>query len=229
MNKNYKNVITVLLIIGILTCTLLIGCGGASNNDITEKTTEASQESSTVEVSESQESNTVKATESQNHRDDIQSTENEKNTTVAVTTSPVQKATEKATEKKITDKTSNEKKETVPTSKPTQAVTETPEPTEAPKIKTCTITVDDFCSSKTIEIVEGETVYDILKKTGASVSARNTGYGVYIEGINGRFEFDEGPTSGWVYTVNGSRPSTSCNKYEVKSGDKIVWTYVEEM
>lgn len=214
MNKNYKNVITVLLIIGILTCTLLIGCGGASNNDITEKTTEASQESSTVEVSESQ-----------NHREDIQSTENEKKTTVAVTTSPVQKATEK----KITDKKSNEKKETVPTSKPTQAVTETPEPTEAPKIKTCTITVDDFCSSKTIEIVEGETVYDILKKTGASVSARNTGYGVYIEGINGRFEFDEGPTSGWVYTVNGSRPSTSCNKYKVKSGDKIVWTYVEEM
>jgi hypothetical protein len=89
--------------------------------------------------------------------------------------------------------------------------------------------VDSYCSGKQIQLKGGESVYDILKKTGASVSARNTGYGLYVEGINGRFEFDEGPTSGWVYTVNGSRISKSCDKCEVNAGDKIVWSYVEEL
>ena len=94
---------------------------------------------------------------------------------------------------------------------------------------TCTVTVGDYCTFRTVEIAEGGSVYDALKATGADVSARNTGYGLYIEGINGRFEFDEGPTSGWVYTVNGERTSSSCDKYEVKAGDEIVWTYAEEL
>ena len=137
------------------------------------------------------------------------------------------KATEsvKATEATKAKITSDKKKEPetsakAPTKQPTKA-------TEAKKV--CYITVDGYCSSKQIQLKGGESVYDILKESGASVSARNTGYGLYIEGINGRFEFDEGPTSGWIYTVNGTRPSTSCSNYEVKSGDKIVWTYVLEV
>ena len=93
----------------------------------------------------------------------------------------------------------------------------------------CVITVEDHCDSVTVEIAEGGSVYDALQESGADVSARNTGYGLYIEGINSRFEFDEGPTSGWVYTVNGERTSSSCDKYEVKEGDEIVWTYTEEL
>ena len=93
----------------------------------------------------------------------------------------------------------------------------------------CVITVDGHCDAVTVQIAEGGSVYDALKATGADVSARSTGYGLYIEGINGRFEFDEGPTSGWVYTVNGERTSSSCDKYEVNAGDEIVWSYTEEL
>lgn len=110
------------------------------------------------------------------------------------------------------------------------AVTEEKE-TSAEEIAdmTCIITVDGFCTSKSVEIVDGSTVYDALKATGVDVSARSTGYGLYIEGIDGRFEFDEGPTSGWVYTVNGERTSFSCDKFEVKAGDEIIWSYVDEL
>lgn len=90
----------------------------------------------------------------------------------------------------------------------------------------CTITVEDFCSDKAIEISEGGTVYDVLKATGAELSARKSTHGLYIEGINGRFEFDEGPTSGWVYTVNDERATVSCDEYQVEADDVIVWEYV---
>ena len=93
----------------------------------------------------------------------------------------------------------------------------------------CAVTVEGYCESETVQIPEGGSVYDALNATGADVSARKSAYGLYIEGINGRFEFDEGPTSGWVYTVNGERTSSSCDKFEVKAGDEIVWSYVDEL
>lgn len=91
---------------------------------------------------------------------------------------------------------------------------------------TCTISVDDFCSDKVVEIAEGGSVYDALKASGADISARKSTHGLYVEGINGRFEFDEGPSSGWVYTVNEERPSVSSDEYEVEADDKIIWEYV---
>lgn len=95
-----------------------------------------------------------------------------------------------------------------------------------PAVQYCYVTVSGYCSSKSIEVSSGMTVYNALKATGASVSAENTAYGIYVKGINGKFEFDEGPESGWVYTVNGVRASVSCGNYTVKSGDKIVWSYI---
>ena len=94
---------------------------------------------------------------------------------------------------------------------------------------TCFITIEDYCDNKEVEVNKGDSVYDILKKSGANVSARSSGYGVYIEGINGRYEFDEGPTSGWVYYVNDTKANESCNKYYVSNGDYIIWDYIDEI
>jgi hypothetical protein len=160
-------------------------------------------------------SGTEKATIVKETENTIEPTQEE--TTVAV-----------SSEKETTEPPAENMKVAQPTSKPVEPTTKpTEKPTEAARV--CYITVDGYCSNKQIQIKGGESVYDILKATGVSVSARTTGYGLYVEGINGRFEFDEGPTSGWVYTVNGTRPSTSCSNYNVKSGDKIVWTYVTEV
>jgi len=206
MTDNRKNLLVIMLIAIMLMLTMMVGCSGseAVKTADTENTPAASQEVETTEQAE-----TVKVTEP------------EKETVAKVTekeTSSVKKEVKKTKENTRTTKS------TEAAAKPTQKPTET---TETAKV--CYITVEGHCSSKSITLKSGDSVYDILKRTGASVSARSTGYGVYVEGINGRFEFDEGPTSGWIYTVNGSRPSTSCSNYSVSNGDEIVWTYVEEI
>ena len=94
---------------------------------------------------------------------------------------------------------------------------------------TCFITVEDYCDNKEVELNSGDSVYDILKKSGAVISARSSGYGIYIEGINGMYEFDEGPTSGWIYYVNNTKANESCNKYYVSDGDCITWEYIDEI
>lgn len=207
-----KNILVIMLIVTMLVMTLMAGCGGSETTDATEVETKA-----TVQHTETKKTSENEASES----------ESESKATTTAADSGKKAEIEKVAENKSTQSTTSDKKATQsskPAAKPTQPATKA---TEA--VKTCYITVDGYCSSKSVEIKSGDSVYDILKKSGANVSARNSGYGIYVEGINGRFEFDEGPTSGWIYTVNGSRPSTGCSNYEVKSGDKIVWTYVEEI
>ena len=166
---------------------------------------------------------------SQEQNDDAVSSGDSEEEDMAVQSSKATKEAEKET-KAVKDSSKSTKEQAAKptkeqTKEPTKSTTAATKATEAAKV--CYITIEGYCSSKSITVKSGDSVYDILKRSGANVSARNTGYGLYIEGINGRYEFDEGPSSGWVYSVNGSRPSTSCSKYSVSSGDKIVWSYVK--
>ena len=81
------------------------------------------------------------------------------------------------------------------------------------------------------EFVEGESVYDVLKRVCA-YSGIHLSYdwtveygGYYIEGINHLYEFDCGNGSGWMYQVNGWYPNYGCSNYILKDGDIIVWRY----
>lgn len=47
----------------------------------------------------------------------------------------------------------------------------------------------------------------------------------YIEGINFLYEFDGGPQSGWMYSVNGWFPNYGCSNYYLSDGDVILWCY----
>lgn len=47
----------------------------------------------------------------------------------------------------------------------------------------------------------------------------------YIEGIGYLYEFDGGPSSGWMYKVNGWFPNYGCSSYYLSDGDEIVWCY----
>ena len=126
-----------------------------------------------------------------------------------------------------------------------------PEP-EAPAISYCTISVscgnaaavrDDYPDKAAVipesgvilgtcqvPIDSGDTVYEILLKAcgshGVSVDARTTGFGIYVAGIGGLYEKYCGPGSGWMYSVNGVTPGTSCGNYAVSPGDSILWFYV---
>lgn len=123
-------------------------------------------------------------------------------------------------EKAVTESQQAKKSETEKaTQKATQKAT-TEAATQAKKV--CYITIEGYCSGKEISLQGGDTVYSILCRSGAAVS----GSGHYIKGINGRFEFDEGPSSGWTYYLNGSKPTVGCGSCSVKTGDNIRWDYV---
>lgn len=85
-----------------------------------------------------------------------------------------------------------------------------------------------------IEADSSETVWDVLKRVmdqrGISVSANDDNqYGsVYISAVNGLGEFDNGPDSGWMYTVNGSHPNVGVSARYVKNGDVIVLHYTDD-
>lgn len=76
----------------------------------------------------------------------------------------------------------------------------------------------------------GYTAYDALKSAcnnnDIKLTAQKTSYGVYISGINNLDEFDCGKQSGWMYSVNGIMPNTTCGNVTIDDGDSIVFTYV---
>ena len=82
----------------------------------------------------------------------------------------------------------------------------------------------------TVEIDEGDTVFDVLAfvcdKYKIHMSYRGgTGSGCYVEGINNLYEFDGGRWSGWMYCVNDWYPNYGCGVYYVKAGEVIEWNY----
>ena len=47
----------------------------------------------------------------------------------------------------------------------------------------------------------------------------------YIKAIGFLYEFDAGPASGWMFSVNGWYPNYGCSNYYLRDGDVIVWRY----
>ena len=73
------------------------------------------------------------------------------------------------------------------------------------------------------------TVYDLLKAAcaanGVSLHGKNTMYGKYISGIGDIDEKECGAYSGWLYSVNGTSPAKSVDKYVLSDYDEIVFSY----
>lgn len=78
-------------------------------------------------------------------------------------------------------------------------------------------------------IEDGDTVYDIISEVTAKhkihLETNGSKETIYVEGIANIYEFDYGDLSGWIYRVNGEKPSVSCGDYVLKSGDSIEWHY----
>lgn len=81
-----------------------------------------------------------------------------------------------------------------------------------------------------IEVNSFSTAYSVLrelaKQNGKSISTKGFGSTVYVSGIDGLKEFDHGPSSGWMYKVNGTPPNIGAGAYRVKAGDQVIWYYV---
>jgi len=83
----------------------------------------------------------------------------------------------------------------------------------------------------TVGFTEGESVFDVLLRTCQKnrihmeyTKTPLTG-SVYVEGIHNLYEFDAGPLSGWLYSVNGVFTNLSCSEYILKDGDRILFQY----
>lgn len=68
-----------------------------------------------------------------------------------------------------------------------------------------------------LEIFAQESNFEIKKSGSGSLS--------YVTSINGLKEKDNGPSSGWMYKVNGSFPGSAAGKYTLNSGDTLEWVY----
>ena len=82
-----------------------------------------------------------------------------------------------------------------------------------------------------VEFTSGESVFDVFRKVlreerihfeYVDASAYDS---VYIEGIGNIYEFDCGPQSGWMFSVNGIYPGLGCSAYTLADGDVIVFNY----
>ena len=82
-----------------------------------------------------------------------------------------------------------------------------------------------------VEFTGGNSVFDVFRQTlknqkihfeYVDASAYDS---VYIEGIGNLYEFDCGPQSGWMYSVNGTYPGLGCSGYTLADGDVIVFRY----
>ena len=149
--------------------------------------------------------------------------------------------TKKQETKKIETKSSSTKQETKKTetnNSSSKQETSAPQQVEPPKQETPikqtvsvqVIGVNSIMMQGNIEVNSSSTAYSVLrelaKQNGKSISTKGFGSTVYVSGIDGLKEFDHGPSSGWMYKVNGTPPNIGAGAYRLKAGDQVIWYYV---
>lgn len=150
-------------------------------------------------------------------------------------------ASSKQDTKKTETKSSSTKHETKKTETNTSSSkheTSAPQHVETPKqdtpvkqtVSIKVIGINTTMMQGNIEVNSSSTAYSVLrelaKQNGKSISTKGFGSTVYVSGIDGLKEFDHGPSSGWMYKVNGTPPNIGAGAYRLKAGDQVIWYYV---
>ena len=171
----------------------------------------------------------------------IESQEESKKTDTKSSDSSSKQETKKQETKKTETKSSSSKQETKKTETNTFSSnheTSAPQQVETPKqdtpvkqtVSIKVIGINTTMMQGNIEVNSSSTAYSVLKElakqNGKSISTKGFGSTVYVSGIDGLKEFDHGPSSGWMYKVNGTPPNIGAGAYKVKAGDQVVWYYV---
>ena len=164
----------------------------------------------------------------------IESQEESKKTDTKSSASSSKQETKKQETKRTETKSSSSKQEI----QKQETQTSTPQQVETPKqdtpvkqtVSIKVIGINTTMMQGNIEVNSSSTAYSVLrelaKQNGKSISTKGFGSTVYVSGIDGLKEFDHGPSSGWMYKVNGTPPNIGAGAYKVKAGDQVVWYYV---
>lgn len=166
----------------------------------------------------------------------IESKEESKKTDMKSSDSSSKQETKKQETKKIETKSSSTKQETKKTetnNSSNKQETSAPQQVETPVKQTVSVQVIGINTTMmqgNIEVNSSSTAYSVLrelaKQNGKSISTKGFGSTVYVSGIDGLKEFDHGPSSGWMYKVNGIPPNIGAGAYKLKAGDQVIWYYV---
>lgn len=171
----------------------------------------------------------------------IESQEESKKTDIKSSDSSSKQETKKQETKKKETKSSSSKQETKKietNNSSSKQETSAPQQVEPPKQETPikqtvsvqVIGVNSTMMQGNIEVNSSSTAYSVLrelaKQNGKSISTKGFGSTVYVSGIDGLKEFDHGPSSGWMYKVNGTPPNIGAGAYYLKAGDQVIWYYV---
>lgn len=83
-----------------------------------------------------------------------------------------------------------------------------------------------------VELKSGETFLDVtvktLKQKGLQYELTGSGTTAYMVAIDNLYEFDFGPTSGWIARKNGVQLKQSTGVEPVKNGDLVEWIYTTD-
>ena len=205
----------------------------ATKKKETSKTEETKQEETKPSSSKQDTKSTESSSKQETKKQETKKTETK-------SSSSKQEAKKQET-KKIETKSSSTKQETKKTETNTSSSkheTSAPQHVETPKQETPVkqtvsikvIGINTTMMQGNIEVNSSSTAYSVLrelaKQNGKSISTKGFGSTVYVSGIDGLKEFDHGPSSGWMYKVNGTPPNIGAGAYKVKAGDTVIWYYV---
>lgn len=92
--------------------------------------------------------------------------------------------------------------------------------------------VDNTIFSSQLVLEEEMNAFDALKyyceKNSIELGYTGSGQFSYVTSINGVKEKSEGPSSGWMYKVNGVFPNVSSGKYNLSSNDTLEWVFTKD-
>jgi len=86
-----------------------------------------------------------------------------------------------------------------------------------------------------VEAFDGESVFNVLQREmrrhGIHMASRWTPIfnSAYVEAINNLYEFDAGPLSGWMYSVNSVFPNYGSSRYILSNGDVVEWLFTVDL
>lgn len=92
--------------------------------------------------------------------------------------------------------------------------------------------VDNTMFSSQIVLENEVTAFEALKyyceNNSIQIGYTGSGQFIYVSSINGIKEKSEGPSSGWMYKVNGTFPNVSAGKYKLSSNDTLEWVFTKD-
>lgn len=206
-------------------------------SSIKKKDISKKEETKQIESQEESKKTDIKSSDSSSKQE---TKKKETKKTETKSSSSKQEAKKQETKKTETKSsfTKQETKKTGTNNSSSKQETSAPQQVEPPKQETPVkqtvsvqvIGVNSTMMQGNIEVNSSSTAYSVLrelaKQNGKSISTKGFGSIVYVSGIDGLKEFDHGPSSGWMYKVNGTPPNIGAGAYRLKAGDQVIWYYV---